>query len=70
MYYIGIDIAKKAHTAAIQLDDGTPKGDVFSFTNDDKGFSVFLGRLKEFKITKDNCIIAMESTGHQFSAVI
>ena len=64
LYYIGIDIAKKAHTAAIQLDDGTPKGDVFSFTNDDKGFSAFLGRLKEFKITKDNCIIAMESTGH------
>lgn len=69
LYYIGIDIAKKVHTAAIQLDDGTPKGAVLSFKNDAEGFNTLLARFDKFKIVPDNCTIAMESTGHYYIAL-
>ena len=69
MQYIGIDIAKNAHVAAARLDDGTPHGKAFEFANDEQGFASLLKRFCELGADPDDCIIAMESTGHYWLAL-
>lgn len=68
MYYIGIDIAKHVHTIAARAEDGTPHGKAISFTNDEEGFRSLLERFGELDVNADNCIVAMESTGHYWMA--
>lgn len=69
MQYIGIDIAKNAHVAAARLADGTPHGKAFEFANDERGFASLLKRFCELEVDPDDCIIAMESTGHYWLAL-
>lgn len=68
MHYIGIDIAKHTHTVAARLEDGTPHGKAISFTNDEAGFKALLERFRELEVDADDCIVAMESTGHYWMA--
>lgn len=68
LYYVGIDIAKHDHTVAARMEDGTPHGKAISFTNDDAGFKLLLERFRELDIDDENCIVAMESTGHYWMA--
>lgn len=69
MHYIGIDIAKHTHTIACRRDDGSPHGKAVSFSNDEKGFKELLDRFGELDVKADECIVAMESTGHYWLAL-
>ena len=45
MYFVGIDIAKKTHQAAIICSDGKLIGKPFKFSNTIDGFNLFLEKL-------------------------
>lgn len=69
MQYIGVDIAKHAHVAASELDDGAPHGRPFPFPNTERGFAGLLQRFDELGATPDDCLVVMESTGHYWMAL-
>lgn len=69
MQYIGIDIAKNTHVVASRMADGAPHGKAFQFANDERGFRSLLERLAELEAGPDDCIVAMESTGHYWLAL-
>lgn len=62
MIYVGIDIAKQNHYAAIMNSDGEILVEPFLFTNDHLGFQLLLAHLDHF--SKDETFIGMESTAH------
>lgn len=62
MIYVGIDIAKQTHYAAIADSDGQVLVSPFKFSNDHQGFQMLLTCLEGFP--KDNLLIGMESTAH------
>lgn len=62
MIYVGIDIAKQTHFAAIMNSDGEILVSPFSFTNDLNGFQKLLNQLNSFPINE--MFIGMESTAH------
>ncbi|MEA5092345.1 MAG: IS110 family transposase [Acidaminococcaceae bacterium] len=62
MIYVGIDIAKLTHFAAIMNSDGEVLVEPFPFTNDLTGFQKLLKQLDSFPI--DKTFIGMESTAH------
>lgn len=62
MIYVGIDIAKFTHFASAVNSDGEVLIKPFSFENSRKGFDLFLSKIRDFD--KNNCLIALESTGH------
>ncbi len=65
MYYIGIDIAKKAHEICF-LDEQSNvlDGNSFSIPNTKSGIKKLQERLDKHQLTKDNALVAMEATGH------
>lgn len=64
MYYIGIDIAKRSHVAAVQDAEGAVVIPAFKFSNTQTGFEEFLQRLKDKDVNPDECKVGMEATGH------
>lgn len=62
MIYVGIDIAKLNHFAAVLSSDGTVLVKPFKFTNDNKGFCKLLSVLNEYD--KSSLIVGLESTAH------
>ena len=62
MIYVGIDIAKQTHYAAIMNSDGEILSEPFAFSNDYSGFNKLLQQLKNY--SKDQLFIGMESTAH------
>lgn len=70
MHYIGIDIAKRMHSAAVLDDDGTLIAEPFLFENTSQGFAAFLMRLGSVGAYYGNCTIGMESTGHYWFALL
>ena len=62
MIYVGIDIAKQNHFAAAMNADGEVLIQPFGFTNDAKGFSLLVSKLKDFD--QENLLIGLESTSH------
>ena len=62
MYYVGIDVAKQTHYAAVMNSDGEILISPFSFSNNHNGFQLLLDRLSEF--SKEEILIGMESTAH------
>lgn len=62
MIYIGIDIAKTNHVAAIMNAKGEIICEPFTVTNDFSGFSKLLQKIKKQK--KENVVIGLESTSH------
>lgn len=69
MKYVGIDIAKHNHVVAVREADGAPKGKAVTFSNDEAGFKALVDRLAELDVDRDDCIVAMESTGHYWIAL-
>ena len=70
MQYVGIDIAKYRHVAGARLEDGTPHGKAFSFSNDQEGFASFLKRLSQLgAMPGEDTLLVMESTGHYWLAL-
>ena len=61
MIYIGIDIAKNSHFASAVNSDNEVIVKPFKFTNDDKGFNLFINTFKDFDLS--NCLVGLESTG-------
>lgn len=61
MMYVGIDVAKDTHVAAVMSDNGELAVEPFSFGNDAAGFSLLLSKLKPFD--KSDLLIGLESTG-------
>ncbi len=51
MFFVGIDIAKKTHQAAITSDDGKLIGKAFKFSNTIDGFNLFLEKLGPSTLT-------------------
>ena len=64
MYFVGIDIAKKTHQAAIIYSDGKLMGKPFKFSNTIDGFNVFLEKLTAVNTDLSQFEIGMEATGH------
>lgn len=62
MFYVGIDIAKKTHYAAVMDSDGVVLHEPFAFNNDHQGFNALLKILNSYP--KDKTFIGMESTAH------
>lgn len=62
MIYVGIDIAKQTHYAAIMNSDGEILSEPFAFSNDYSGFNKLLQQLNNY--SKDQLYIGMESTAH------
>lgn len=61
-YYIGIDIGKLNHCAAIITNYGEVKVNSFFFTNDQSGFKKLYEAIKPY--VKSDHLIGMEDTGH------
>ena len=64
MYFVGIDIAKKTHQAAIICSDGKLIGKPFKFSNTVDGFNLFLEKLTAVNTDLSQFEIGMEATGH------
>jgi len=64
MFIVGIDIAKRAHEAAILAQDGTVVQKPFSFKNDSDGFAKLLSILNAVSEDKTEFVFGMEATGH------
>ncbi len=69
MRYVGIDIAKKNHVAAVLDDEGNVVKDAFSFANSSPGFARLLMQLGSAGIDCDECLVGMEATGHYWVAL-
>ena len=64
MYFVGIDIAKKTHQAAIIYSDGKLIGKPFKVSNTVDGFNLFLEKLTAVNTDLSQFEIGMEATGH------
>ena len=64
MFYIGIDIAKRSHQAAVTNASGELIVKPFSFKNSAIGFAQFLSVLEENSVACSCCVIGLEATGH------
>ena len=62
MIYVGIDIAKLNHFAAVISSDGEILIEPFKFTNDYDGFYLLLSKLAP--LDQNSIIIGLESTAH------
>jgi transposase len=66
MFYLGIDVAKRKHTAMILDGQGQVIRRAFSFTNDRSGFGQLLA---EIRALPESVIIGLEATGHYWLAL-
>lgn len=64
MFYIGIDIAKRSHQAAVTNASGELIVKPFSFKNSAIGFAQFLSVLEENSVAYSCCVIGLEATRH------
>ena len=64
MLYVGIDIAKRSHVAAVIDERGKALVEPFRFNNTADGFSKFLARLTKAGASRDRSMVGMEATGH------
>ena len=65
MYYIGIDIAKRAHEVCFTNETGEIlDGNSFNIPNTISGIDKFQKKLDKFGLTPDNSLVGMEATGH------
>ena len=61
MIYVGIDVAKTTHFAAVMNSDGVVLVEPFAFDNDAPGFSKLISKIASFP--QEQIIIGLESTG-------
>ena len=64
MFFIGIDIAKRSHQAAVTDISGNIIVKPFNFKNSAAGYSSFLKALEDKSVHSQDCTIGMEATGH------
>ena len=63
-YNIGIDLAKRKHSAAVIRGDGERLLLGFEFGNDEEGFASLLAKLAEVGAECDGSGVCLEATGH------
>ena len=63
MAFIGIDVAKYRHCAAV-IDAGEWKLEDFEFTNDEEGFAALLAALEDIGASPGEASVCLEATGH------
>ena len=61
MIYVGIDVAKETHYAAVSDDSSKVLVKPFAFENTAEGFCLLLSKISEFP--KEDVLIGLESTG-------
>ncbi len=64
MFYVGIDLAKRRHSASVVRDDGKRLVRGFSFPNSAEGFAALLARLAKAGATGGDSKVCLEATGH------
>ena len=64
MFYVGIDIAKRAHEAVIMDDAGSVVQKAFSFANSCSGYNALIERVRRITLIKSTIVFGMESTSH------
>lgn len=65
MYYIGINIAKKAHEVCFTNESGNIlDGNSFNIPNTTSGIDKLQKKLDKFSLTPDNTVVGMEAAGH------
>lgn len=69
MHYVGIDIAKRSHYAAVLDEDGNLIASAFPFDNTSQGFARLLMQLGKADVDCNDCMIGMEATGHYWVAL-
>ena len=69
MLNIGIDIAKRSHTAGAVDGDGKVAIGSFQFNNTADGFAKLLARLAKAGAEPEDALIGMEATGHYWIAL-
>ena len=62
MYYVGIDIAKRSHTACVMCEDNTLKIKPFAFDATKQGFETLQTRLVLLECDRSEVLIGMEAT--------
>lgn len=66
MYYLGIDVAKRKHTAMVVDEQGQVFTRAFSFSNDRAGFGQLLAKIQTLTAA---VTVALEATGHYWLAL-
>lgn len=69
MFYVGIDIAKNTHEAAILSDSGELVGSTLKVANTTTGAQKLLSSLSKTGVPVDDAVIGMEATGHYWLAI-
>jgi transposase len=69
MFYVGIDIAKNTHEAAILSDSGELVGSTLKVANNTTGAQKLLSSLAKTGVPVDDAVIGMEATGHYWLAI-
>ena len=64
VFYVGIDLAKRRHSASVVRDDGRRLVRGFSFPNSAEGFAALLARLAKAGATGGDSKVCLEATGH------
>jgi len=69
MFFIGIDIAKNNHEAAILSDSGELVGSTLKIVNSTAGAEKLLNTFAKSGVSVNNAVIGMEATGHYWLAL-
>ena len=69
MFFVGIDIGKRNHEAAIIDELGKPVGKPIRFSNTKAGSEKLLKLINEYELLPDNSMIGLEATGHYWLSV-
>ena len=67
MMTLGIDVAKRSHTATLLDEDGNVVFGNFTFSSDRQGFERLIHRLDKYQAEPDRVRIGMEATGHYWT---
>ncbi len=69
MFFVGIDIGKRNHEAAIIDEQGKPLGKPIRFSNTKAGSERLLQFINDHDLLPDNTLIGLEATGHYWLSV-
>ncbi|MFP5528725.1 IS110 family transposase [Peptococcus simiae] len=69
MFFLGIDIGKRHHEAALIDDNGKQIGKSLRFSNSKAGSDRLLDFINQHQLLPDNTLIGLEATGHYWLSV-
>ena len=69
MYFLGIDIGKRTHTASLMNEEGKVILKGFSFPNTTEGADSLIERLSKYSEAPADFVVGMEATGHYWLTI-